>query len=248
VIEYYKNLSIKNLPYVNEEGLVCWEEFKDIPEYEGLYQVSDLGRVKSLNYNHTGKEGLLKQCFNGNKYLTVNLHKKGSQKNKRVHQLVAIVFLNHKLCGQELVVNHKKFIRSDNRVENLEIVTNRENTNQKHMESTSKFTGVYWNKSNKKWRATIEIKGVTTHLGYFNDELEASQYYENALIAIQNGTEVQIKYHKFSSQYHGVCWDKMRNKWKARLKIDRIEKHIGNYFTEIEAHHAVEKFKKELIK
>lgn len=246
MIEYHKNLNIENLPYINEEGLICWEEFKDIPDYEGLYQVSDLGRVKSLNYNHTGKGGLLKQCFNGNKYLTVNLHKKGTQKNKRVHQLVAIVFLNHKLCGQKFVVNHKKFIRSDNRVENLEIVTNRENTNQKHMESTSKFTGVYWRKDNKKWRATIEVDGVKVSLGHFDNEEEASEYYENALKAIENGTEIQIKERITTSKYKGVCLNKRTNKWKSRITISKKVKNLGDFLTEIEAHEAREKYIKQI--
>lgn len=61
MIEYYKNLSLENLPYINEEGLICWEEFRDIPQYEGLYQVSDLGRVKSLARTITRSNGILEK-------------------------------------------------------------------------------------------------------------------------------------------------------------------------------------------
>ena len=46
MIEYHKNLSLELLFYINNEGLVCYEEWKDIPGYEGIYQVSNLGRIK----------------------------------------------------------------------------------------------------------------------------------------------------------------------------------------------------------
>ena len=51
------------------------EIWKDIPNYEGMYQVSNLGRVKSLNYNHTGKEGVLKPQSNKDGYYQVLLGK-----------------------------------------------------------------------------------------------------------------------------------------------------------------------------
>ena len=48
MIEYYKNLSLENLFYIDENGIVQEEEWKDIPNWEGMYQCSDLGRVKSF--------------------------------------------------------------------------------------------------------------------------------------------------------------------------------------------------------
>lgn len=219
MIEYYKNLSLENLPYVNEEGLVCWEEFKDIPDYEELYQVSDLGRIKSLNYNHTQKEKLLKSCIGSSDYLTVVLSKDKSKKSIRVHQLVAVAFLNHKLCGHTLVVNHINFIKVDNRVRNLEIVTPRENSNRKHLTSSSEYVGVSWNKQSKKWQALIEVEKIKIYLGLFDNELEASKYYENALVAIENDTEIQIKKPNFTSKYKGVYFDKRKSKWISRIVI-----------------------------
>ena len=48
MIEYYKNLSLESLFYINDEGLVCMEEWRNIIGFENRYQVSSLGRVKSL--------------------------------------------------------------------------------------------------------------------------------------------------------------------------------------------------------
>tara|TARA_R110000764_G_scaffold187293_2_gene272692 strand:+ start:389 stop:877 length:489 start_codon:yes stop_codon:yes gene_type:complete len=155
------------------------EEFKDIPNHEGLYQVSNLGRVKSFK----GKtERILKPTASKGCYLHVGLNKDGKRKTIRVHQLVAMAFLGHTPCGHKLVVNHKNFIRYDNRAENLELDTARNNTNQKHLKSSSEYVGVNWSKSREKWMASIHINGKTKYLGVFTCEIKASKAYENALL------------------------------------------------------------------
>jgi len=154
------------------------EIYKDVIGYEGLYQVSSLGNVKSLKY---GKEKTLKLSLNRGGYLRVNLCKKGNIERRLIHQLTVEAFLDHKRCGFKLVVNHIDFNKTNNNVNNLEIVTARENTNRKHIESTSKYTGVHWYKITNKWRAVIVINGKQKHLGYFVDELEASEAYQKEL-------------------------------------------------------------------
>lgn len=235
MIEYHKNFSLESLPYINLEGLICWEEFRDVPDYEGLYQVSDLGRVKSLNYRHTRNASILKCGINSGGYLSVRLYRDKKSETRVVHQLVAITFLNHKRCGYELVVNHKNFIRIDNNLGNLEIVTQRVNANKKHLPSSSKYTGVYWNTKDKKWISYIFINAKRICLGYFDDELEASEYYENAVEAIKNGTEIQIKEVLRYSNYRGVTWNKNSKKWVASIKINSKNKHLGYFNTEEEA-------------
>ena len=161
------------------------EEFRNIKGYEGIYQVSNLGRVKSLNYNHTKKERILKAGDDGKGYYYVGLSKDGVLKMRKIHQLVAEYFLGHTPCGYKLVVNHIDFDKTNNNVDNLEIVTQRENANQKHIKSSSKFVGVSWYKATNKWSASIRINGKKKHLGYFTEELEASNAYQNELLILK---------------------------------------------------------------
>lgn len=103
------------------------EEWKDIENYEGLYQISNLGRVKSLNYNHTGKERLLKPGNNRCGYLYVNLWKNGKVKKMTVHRLVAQAFLENPTNLPE--VNHIDENKENNKVENLEWCDRKYNMN-----------------------------------------------------------------------------------------------------------------------
>ncbi len=164
------------------------EIFKDIPDYKGLYQVSNLGNVKSLerrvrciNGFRTLKGRALIHTIGSKGYYRVGLSKNSKCKTRRVHQLVAESFLNHKPVGYKLVVNHIDFDKLNNKVENLEIVTQRENSNQKHLKSSSKYIGVSWKKRENKWRAQININNKRKHLGYFDNELEAADAYKIAL-------------------------------------------------------------------
>lgn len=108
------------------------EIFKDIEGYDGLYQVSDLGRVKSLNYNHTGKEKILNNVKNGVGYLQVSLYINGIRKIHKVHRLVCKAFLPNPDNKKE--INHKNGIKTDNRLENLEWSTRSENTKHAYAE------------------------------------------------------------------------------------------------------------------
>jgi hypothetical protein len=161
------------------------EIFKDIPNFEGVYQISNLGRVKSLSRTcfdgRKVRERFLKPSKNARRYLTVRLCKNGLPNTFQVHQLVAMAFLNHVPCGFKRVVNHINFNISDNRLENIEVVTNRQNCNQKHLKSSSKYVGVYYKKELDKWRAQIQINRKSVHLGYYNNEYDAHLAYQRKL-------------------------------------------------------------------
>lgn len=100
------------------------EIWKDIDDYEGHYQVSNLGNVKSLKF---GKEKILKPHDNGIGYLQVKLCKNGQKEQPLVHQLVAQAFIPNPQNLPE--VNHKDENKTNNSVENLEWVSSKENTN-----------------------------------------------------------------------------------------------------------------------
>lgn len=106
------------------------EIWKDVPGYSGLYQVSNLGRVKSIERvdanKHLVRERILKQSNRGNGYNVVVLYSKG-HKMFAVHRLVALAFIPN-LDGLPQV-NHKNENKTDNRVENLEWCTARQNAN-----------------------------------------------------------------------------------------------------------------------
>ena len=102
------------------------EIWKDVKNYEGLYEVSNLGRVKSLNYNRTRKEKILKSGYVCG-YCKVVLCKYGKMKHFLVHRLVAEAFIdnsNNKPC-----IDHIDGNPMNNRVENLRWCTQRENCN-----------------------------------------------------------------------------------------------------------------------
>lgn len=165
------------------------EVWKDIPEYEGFYQASNLGRIKSLDRevkHWRGGVRMLKSKIislnkNSKGYLQVSLNKNGVSKSKEVHQLIAMAFLNHKPNGLNLVVNHIDFDKSNNNTSNLEIISCRENTNKKHIQSTSKHVGVYLDKDSGKWASKITVNGKREFLGRFKCETKAHLAYQKRL-------------------------------------------------------------------
>lgn len=96
------------------------EEWKDIPGYEGKYQVSDLGNVRSLNYRRTGQVRNLALSQHKLGYMMLNL-KLEFKKTHYVHRLVAMVFIPNPDSLEE--VNHIDGDKTNNQVENLEWCT-----------------------------------------------------------------------------------------------------------------------------
>ena len=113
------------------------EHWKAITGYEGLYEVSDLGRVKSLNYNHTGKEKILKPQKTNNGYLRVDLCKDGKLKHSKVHRLVAEAFIPNP--NNLETVNHKDEVKTNNTVSNLEWMSRVDNKRYSANKSVKMF-------------------------------------------------------------------------------------------------------------
>jgi hypothetical protein len=137
------------------------EIWKDIPNYEGRYQVSNTSNVKSVKANL-----ILKPNMMTHGYTCVHLYDGKGKKNRRVftvHRLVAFAFIPNPLALLE--VNHKNFDRSDNSIDNLEWVTRTENV-QHAIDAGRKF------------RPEKRIKGINLKTGKiltFESQVQAEE-------------------------------------------------------------------------
>ena len=140
------------------------ENWKEISGYEGLYEVSDLGRVKSLKY---GKEKILKQGKTTGGYLKVNLYKDGHRKHLFVHRLVSEAFIQNP--NNLETVNHKDEVKTNNKVCNLEWMSKKDNNNygtrnKRAAESHSKQVQMFDKSTGEllaTFPSTLEAGGVT---------------------------------------------------------------------------------------
>ena len=103
------------------------EIWKDVPGYEGLYQVSNYGRVLSLYRYRKKSQNILKTFTRKTGYIAVTLQKNGKRETKLVHQLVALCFIDNP--NNYPIINHKDENPSNNRVDNLEWCTHKYNSN-----------------------------------------------------------------------------------------------------------------------
>jgi hypothetical protein len=174
------------------------EIWKDVVGYEGLYEVSNLGRVKRIEEKILTKKGVYRKVSerilkqnNLNGYLKVALCKNGIAKTQIVHILVANAFLdNNKNNGK--VVDHINNIKSDNRLENLQIISQRENCSKDAKNMYSDYTGVTWHKKDEKWQASIGVDGNQVYLGQFDDKSRASIAYQFALRQLDSIKEIML--------------------------------------------------------
>jgi hypothetical protein len=144
---------------------------KEIKGYNGDYLIYEDGRVYSNKSNL-----FLKFGKNTSGYLQVNLWNKNKPKTKFVHHLVAESYLNHKPNGQTLVIDHIDNNKLNNKVENLQLITQRENS-YKRNKSMNKTVGVYWSTQNKKWQVRPRVNNRKHFVGYFDCKNTAQMIY-----------------------------------------------------------------------
>ena len=232
------------------------EEFRSIPGYEGYYEVSNFGNVKSLKreflingkYPSTVKEKILRQTLNKDGYYRILLYKDGKREQFNIHILVAMVFLGHVPDGHKIVVDHIDNNKLNNNLTNLQLITHRENISKDKKNGTSKYKGVYLEKNANKWRSQILIDSKKKHLGLFTSEEDAHEAYQKALKIYYDGGDLSFMETKTpTSKYKGVCWNKNKNKWKSQITINSKQKHLGYFTSEEAAAESYQKALKELL-
>ena len=154
------------------------EVWKSVKDYEGIYEVSNYGNVKSLErmINHSSgklkmkiKERILKPQKQGGGYFFVSLYKNNIYKRYPVHQLVAIEFLGYiKNKNNKIVVDHIDFNIKNNLLSNLQLITNRENVSRSKKSNTGE-SNIYYNKKYLKYNIKIQTKGITINSGGFKN-------------------------------------------------------------------------------
>jgi hypothetical protein len=154
-IKPYKNTSLSDI-----DG----ELWMDIIGYEGLYSISNFGRVKSLPKKHgrdiNNRDAKIKKSYPTYKgYIKVQLRKNDIHKNFFVHRLVLIHFKEH----SDLEVNHKDLDRTNNHIDNLEYVTGKENVNHA-MRLTNRTWDCIKGANNKFSRKVVALNPITNEL------------------------------------------------------------------------------------
>jgi hypothetical protein len=132
-------------------------------------------------YPNTGKIfNKYRQRFTGYKdkkgYFVFGLDGKSYKNHRYIYEMYHSVKLK-----KDEFINHKNHIRNDNRIDNLEVVTNQQNSQYqlKQQGTSSQYKGVCWYKANCKWQAQIMIDGKYKYLGRFNNEIDAAKAYNN---------------------------------------------------------------------
>lgn len=139
------------------------EVWKDIKDYQGVYQVSNLGRVKSLNYNRTNKEKILIGDKSKRGYKRFCLSKNGKNIRFLIHRLVYETFSG--VIPQGYQIDHINNDPTDNRLQNLQLLTASENTKKMYKDN---------NYNVRCGRAKIKIKCLNNNVIY-NSINEASR-------------------------------------------------------------------------
>ena len=211
------------------------EIWKDIPGYEGLYQASDLGRIKRLkridSLGRTWPEKILSRKPMSNGYCIISL-KKPSEKAIAFcyHRIIALAFFG----PSDLEVDHIDGNPSNNRLSNLEYVTHMENQ-RRAFSRKGNIAGVNYHKRDKTWNSRIQIKGIDYSLGTFKNFDDAVSCRRKAEDELKNTGDVSFKINKKKKNPYpvGVCFCKQTKKFKSlTYKNSKVICH--GYFSTIE--------------
>ena len=157
------------------------EVWRDIPEYEGLYKISSMGRVKRMGrittvktWQRVEKEMFLKTRIGGSGFLIVELSKNGKTRIVKVTDLIVKTFIGEKH-------NHKAVYKNrdieDSRLENIDYI--KIVKPEKIKPQPKKTIGIFYNEKSQKWYPVIRENNKLKNLGLFNTIREALESYES---------------------------------------------------------------------
>lgn len=152
------------------------EVWKDIKEYEGLYQVSNFGNIRSLPRRGTSKNvHIMFQKYNKCGYKMVGLYKDGKVKNRTVHRIVAETFLDNPLNKED--VNHIDGNKENNNVSNLEWTTHKENMKHARKNNLIRITNKVIEQGKNVGQKYGKINGLKRakrilQISYYNESIK----------------------------------------------------------------------------
>lgn len=211
---------------------------KDVPSYEGLYRASSDGvvyRVLKSGFNKA-----VKGSKNRKGYLVVKLCRGADdQKSFTVHRVIAMTFLGDRPDG--LVTDHIDGNRTNNSVDNLQYITNRENVikGSLHIDRGQNLPLGVSCTSNGKYRAVRRFEGKSYFLGSFDSPDEASDAYLSAITkehCIERSRKAKASK---SSRHVGVSYIKAKDRWRGEFMIKGKSYWTPSFKTEREAFEAL---------
>lgn len=155
------------------------EMWKDVSGYENRYKISNSGKVFSIR-----KDRMLNLRRDTRGYCQVFLSKEKQSRNIKTHILVWEHFGNKPRDGRKLQVDHIDENKLNNRIDNLQLLTNRQNINKSHSKrnKSSRYEGTFYDNYYKKYKSKIYIDGKNIDLGYHKREILAALAYQKAKI------------------------------------------------------------------
>jgi hypothetical protein len=214
------------------------EIWKDITGYEGLYQISSLGRIKSLErittkgngFDYNIKEIIMKPYVSFG-YDIIDLCKNSIYNKFKVSRLVGIHFIDVNIdLIETLQINHKDKNTQNNNIENLEWLSNRENSSHNKIGKnfTSKFIGVSWEETHKKFRCRIQINGKQESIGESINEIDVAEVYlefcKNNNIENKYAFEIYNEYCLENNIENKFLLEPNKRDWVNRLKLEADNK------------------------